>query len=172
MIAGTAKAATCPAPEGASPSLATIDAEARLAYVRGRLVHARKHATVWMASWGTAYTAVVIGQLAALPTATPEELPDRYVGAAGAAIGILATVAVPPAPLLDERELARIEARWRGDRCGLLAEAERLLFHAARRQRFNQGPLMHAGNLAFNVGLGLLLGLGSGSAGAGISVSW
>jgi hypothetical protein len=147
-------------PADASPSLAEIDAEARLGYVRAKLVRARKHATGWMVVFGTFNLSVIVGQLAAIPKATEDELPDRYVGATAASIGLLSVVAVPPAPLLAERKLARLEAGWRGDRCGLLAEAERLFFGAARRQRFGTSWLMHVGSFLFNAGVGLVLGFG------------
>jgi len=140
--------------------LGEVDAEARLGYVRAKLVRARKHATGWMVLFGSFNASVVIGQLASLPTTKPEERPDHYVCATAAAIGLLSIVAVPPAPILAERRLARLEARWGGDRCGLLAEAERLLFGAARRQRFATSWLMHVGSFVFNTGVGLVLGLG------------
>ena len=46
--------------------------------------------------------------------------------------------------------------------CSLVAEAERLLLRDAASEEFGRGPLVHVGNFALNLGLGLLIALGFG----------
>jgi hypothetical protein len=164
LLAGAPARATshCRAPDGASPTLAAIDAETRLRWLDQRLSIDAKRARIWSITWGMAYGSITIGQLALL--ATSEDRGDRaekVVGAASAFIGVLAGVVLPPKIIADQWWWEKHYARSRGDDpCALVNTAERLLARDADSEAFGVGPLVHIGNFAINVAAGLVLGLG------------
>ena len=83
---------------------------------------------------------------------------------AGSAIGVAALAFLPLKVMADQSDLEQLlQAPHPGrDACSLVAEAERLLLRDAASEEFGRGPLVHVGNFALNLGLGLLIALGFG----------
>lgn len=164
-----AEATRCRAIAGGSPALAALSAETRLAWLERRLDADAARARIWATTWGVAYGALTIGQLALLPTAdTTGERAEKVVGASASFIGVLAGLALPLKVMGDQRWWARHRSRLRADAdpCAALNTIELLLLRDAESEAFGVGPLVHIGNFAINVAAGLVLGLGYGRWGA------
>lgn len=134
--------------------------DARIGYLRERLEAARVPAERWTVIWGSVDSALILGQLAALPVAGSRA--DRTVLAAGALSGSLAIgqmiflpVAVPAPPPRD------------GDPCATLAELEASLARGERNQALGAGLAAHAGNVFVNAVVGTLAGVAARRAWSG-----
>ena len=162
--ARAACAGTCPAPTGAQPAVATIDARERLRWIDERLDHEAGKARRWAYGWAIGIGAAGLGSLAPVPFVARGDRIDWYTSAATAAIGVIPFVA---SPLKVTRDAPRLRADIGAAKltddtqvCLLLADAERKLAADAADERRQQGWWMHAGNVAFNTGVLLFLGLG------------
>jgi len=153
-----AGAVECAPIRGGSPALVHVDAEVRLAFLRDGLRSAAHRARLWSWGWGLGYSALTVGQLAITPLFNSDDRKDYYVGAFGSAVGVTALLARPLRVMGDQRWLERRLAATPGaDPCARLAEAERLLLRDAASEEEHQRWFVHAGNFAFNAGLGLVL---------------
>jgi hypothetical protein len=157
-----AGARECPLPDGAASSLATIDAEARLAFLQRGMRKAARQSRIW--AWSSVAALSAVGNfqvLGATHVPDPGDRIDLWVGAASLLFSIAQIAVVPPLVTIDQWKIDRMVARARpdADRCALLAEAERLLVRDARGETIATGPAMHVATLLFNIGTGLVLGI-------------
>lgn len=152
----------CPAPDGASPALGSVDPTHRLTWIDAHLTATEKTARLWTYGWGGGIAAAGVGSLVAVPFVAHENRVDWYTGAVSAAVGVAAFVFAPPAVLHDAPALRGDLARAAPDAdvCALLAGAEARLVHDAQDEQQQRRWYVHVGNLVFNAGLGLFLGLG------------
>lgn len=158
-----AGATQCRAMAGASPALAAIDAETRLAWLDHRLAVDAKRARIWAITWGMAYGTITIGELALIRSASDTgSRAEKVVGASAAFIGVLAGAALPLKVMRDQTWWEHHYALQRGkeDPCALVNTAELLLARDAESEAFGVGPLVHVGNFVINIAAGLVLGLG------------
>ncbi len=167
LVAAPASAAIRCAPiAGAVGRLATIDVETRLEFLRLHFRHDAARARIWAWSWAGVYSGLVSYNAIRLGlAANHDERIDDSVGVAGSMVGVIALAALPQKVMGDQQRFDRLLAAaphspGDGDRCLLLAEGEQMLLRDAESEAFGHGPLIHIGNVAFNLGLGLLLGLG------------
>lgn len=162
--ASVAQAQNCERPPDASAQgVAAQSDEARLAYLSKLLHEESGRARAWMGFWGGTYGLLTIAQLSLMPVFTREEQPDWYWGAASTAFGLAFTLLSKPdvqdgGPIYAQKVSAAAPA----DTCALIAEGERMLELGAANEASSFQWFLHAGNVLFNVGLGLILGLGYG----------
>ncbi len=150
---------------GSSSALAGLDAERRLEFLERRLRHDARRARSWAWSWACIYSGLVSYNALRLGLATNRhDVIDDSVGTAASSVGLIVLAVLPLKVMRDQRHFERMlgAASPHSDRCALLAEAERLLLRDAGSESFGKSPLIHVGNFAFNMGIGLLLGLGFG----------
>jgi hypothetical protein len=166
LSTGTAHADVhCQAIAGGSPRLVGIDARVRLAFIREQLTHDARRARIWAWTWAGIYSALTVSSIVLATTLnTDKDRTDNAIGAGAAAFGLGVLIVMPLAIMRDQRWLERRlrQASADEDPCAELADAERLLLRDAKSEAFGTGPLVHAGNVLFNVGLALVLGAGLG----------
>lgn len=152
----------CAVPEGATPTgIASQGPEARLRFLSKLLEEEGKAAERWTLGWGGLYGTMVVAQLAVMPLFAKEEWPDWYWGAGSALVGVAFAVIDPLEVLHAGAPYARkAEQVTAEDTCQVLLEGERLLREGAEHEAAGTQWYLHAGNVAFNAGLGLVLGLG------------
>ena len=158
-----ARAALCPAPEGASPGLASIDVDTRLAFLQSGMRHAAQQSRIW--AWSTVAALLAVETLQVLGAASAPDRGDRidlWVGSGALLFSLGQMAFVPPLVTLDQWTVDKHVERAtpNNDRCALLAEAERFLVRDALSETRATGNVMHAVTLLFNIGVGLLLGVG------------
>lgn len=155
-------AQTCERPKDSSPSgVAAQSDEARLAFLSKLLLEESHRAYAWRLGWGATYSVLTIAQLGVMQLFTQEEQPDWYWGALSTAVGVAFTLLDPPevlegGPVYAQKAKVVPEV----ERCKLIAEGERMLEQGAAHEQDSVAWYIHAGNILFNVGLGLVLGLG------------
>jgi hypothetical protein len=148
----------CPAPkEAVVGSLAHRGTEERLAFLSTRFVAESEAAQRWTGVWGGSYIALI----GVFPR---EEQPDWYWGALSSAVGVAFSVLDPlevmaGGPVFARRAAAH-DVNDAAATCALLAEGEKLLRASAEHEATGRSWFIHAGNVLFNVGIGLVLGLG------------
>ncbi|MBX7081393.1 MAG: hypothetical protein K1X88_19485 [Nannocystaceae bacterium] len=161
--ASAAAAAPCPIdPEIAphAPALAQQRAEARLAFIRGRMDAAAKPSRQWALGWGVGLGLIAVAQAAAAPFVHPEEAPDFWMGALQAAIGAGERAIFIPHVLIERRRQRKRGAK--GDLCAQLAAAEHAFVHSAKWERRGKALWQHALSIAVNAAVGVALGVGFG----------
>jgi hypothetical protein len=161
---GAAHAVECAPIAGGTPELGRIDANVRLRFIRDRLrVEARK-TRIWAFTWPALYSSVIVYNLAQLNPSDRDNLIDNGTGAAASLVGVLSIALVPPKIIGDQFWLERRlkHAPPGTDVCALLAEAEGLLLRDVKSAAFGKSALVHAGNFAFNMAVGLMLGVAFG----------
>jgi hypothetical protein len=172
MLAADVHAAPlrCPPIPGGNVTLAALDAEARLAFIRTRLRHDAHRARQWSFGFGTSYAIITTASIAYGSAARDRGTKaDVYTGGAGALIGLgLLTLS----PLYVVRDYAMLEAHVAAagpgvDRCRLLAIAEGMLVRDAKSEAFGRGWFTHTGNALLGITTLLVLGLGFHRWGAG-----
>ncbi len=162
LAAALAQAGECPIPQGASPALAAVDGEARLAFIQRGMRYAAHKARVW--AWSSAGVLMAVGNfqlLGALKVPDRGERIDLWVGAASLAFSVAQMAAVPPLVTIDQWTVDRHVRRAAAgaDRCALLAEAEKFLKRDAVSEERGTGLAMQAVTLFFNIGTGAVLGI-------------
>ena len=165
----------CPPMAGSSGALDDVDAEARLTFIQQRMQHDARRARMWAWSWAGAYSGLVVANGIRIGFASGrDDLIDTTLATAASSIGLIALAALPLKVMRDQRALDALIAAppEGGDRCALLAEAERLLLRDAASEALGKSFVVHAGSFVFNVGLGLLLGAGFGHWTQGTIVSF
>jgi hypothetical protein len=145
---------------GGSVALGAADPGRRLRFVQRRLDADAQRVRIWAWSWAGIYSSlVVINGVRLIRSTKRGDIIDNTVATAGSAFGLLVLSIMPPAVLRDEPKLARIVSRYgTDDDCVVLAAAEKILLRDAASEAFGKGPLVHAGNFAFNMALGVLIG--------------
>lgn len=153
----------CPPIAGGSPTLAALDAEARLAFIRARLRHDAHRARQWSLGFGTSYAIITTGSIAYGSAVRDRGTKaDIYTGGASALVGLgLLTLS----PLYVVNDYAMLEAHVASagpgvDRCRLLSIAEGMLVRDAKNEAWNRGWFTHTGNALLGVATLLVLGLG------------
>jgi hypothetical protein len=158
-----ALAEECAPIEGGSSVLEHIDANQRLAFIRERLAADARRARIWSWTWGAAYGAIAGTYYVLSGVESGGDRVNDLVNAAAASVGLAVLVILPLNVMHDQTWLEKRLARAPNDHvCAKLADAERLLIRDAESEAFGKSPLVHVGNIAFNLGLGLLLGVGYG----------
>jgi hypothetical protein len=178
-LAAASGADPVPHPES-FPPLSALAPDVRLHFIDGHLRSEAHRARLWSFGWGGGYGALTVGQ--AVPAFLVEDRGlriDLVVGAVSSLFGVALILFVPLEVMADSDLLAgRLSQLPPGaDPAPLLADAERLFAAAAEDEAFGVSLWLHAGNVAFNVLIGLVLGLGFGrwesgaiSTGIGIAV--
>jgi hypothetical protein len=159
-------AAQCPAPEGASPALAAIDARTRLRFITHLMRDQADRARTWRLSWslvGTALAAGSYGQAAFVDTR--EERIDPIISGTAAAFIPIVFLLNPLRVIGDEDQLAaELDALAYAGRpnepCLTLSHAEILLAKSADNEAFGVGPVGQVIAVAANTTVALVLGLG------------
>ena len=156
--------AECARPKDAtSQGVAGQSDEARLAYLGKLLNDESGRARAYTRAWGAGYGVLTLAQLTIMPFFTREEQPAWYWGAFGAAFGLGFTLLGVP-EVMDGGPLyaKKASAATADNTCELIAEGEKMLEVGADAEVSSFAWYLHAGNVLFNVGLGLILGLGYG----------
>jgi hypothetical protein len=160
LFVGTAHAETCPVPDGYASSLASVDAEARIAFLRSGMRRAAHQSRIWAWSSAAVFTAAFNLQiLAAVGAPDRGNRIDMAVGAAGTAFSLAQMAIAVPLVTLDQWSLDKL-ARKSSDRCAVLAQGERWLLRDARSERWGTGLGMHLSTMLFSIGIGVVLGIG------------
>jgi hypothetical protein len=156
-----ARAENCPAPADA-PLVASIPAEQRLDYLARAFddeVTATDH---WSWMLGSIYTVFAASQASAIPF-FPNDRDTRIdlsVGAVALGVGALSLYVLPLQLTVPLRSARR---HWNeGDRCAVLAEAERTLVSVQQDEARQTGIVPHIVNVVANTGVALILILGYG----------
>jgi hypothetical protein len=162
LVSSAVRATECPLPPGAAPQLASADAEARLKFIQKGMRHAARKARIW--AWSGAAVLVAVGSFqltGAIKVPDRGSRIDLWAGAASILFSLAQMAAVPPLVTIDQWTVDRHvrQAGPDGDRCLLLAEAERLLVRDARSEEQATGLGMQAATLIFNFGTGMVLGM-------------
>lgn len=165
LLVGEAHAAPrlCPPIPGGTSTLAGLDVEARLAFIRARLRHDAHRARQWSLGFGTSYSIIAVGSIA-YGTAVRDRgtKADVYAGGAGALVG-LGLLTVSPLYVVRDHDMLEAHVASAGpaiDRCRLLAIAETMLVRDAKNEAWNRGWFTHTGNALLGVATLLVLGLG------------
>jgi hypothetical protein len=160
LAAAAARAETCPAIAGGGAALAALPAETRVDFIRARLGAERPRARNWRRGFTIGYGALATGQAAALPsTSDAAGRASLGVGAASAALGVVALYAFPLTVIEDAPRISSLAAGPR-ERCAVLTEADAALVRGAASEARGSGATAHLANLGVNAALGLVLGLG------------
>jgi hypothetical protein len=152
------EATYCKPIEGGVGSLARIDADARLEFVRTNLRQGAFDTRIWHSTWSALYGGVAIYQIVSIPFSSHDGKTWHYFGAGGSLLGLGVLQIMPPKVLADAPALELRLVAESG--CAALADAERVLTRDAASEAFSISPMVHAGNFAINIGLVLALGLG------------
>lgn len=150
----------CPSMSGGNDALAEQDPGERIRYVQRHLDDDAQRVRIWAWSFAALHTGLTAGNGAQLVVArTHARKVDQVFATAASAFGLLVLAIMPPSVLRDQPRLTRIVRSYEdpGDRCGVLAAAERIDLRAARSEAFGRGPLVHAGSFVFDATLGALL---------------
>jgi hypothetical protein len=151
-----ASAATCPAPESA-PSVASIDAEKRLAFVERALDRAEHDSARWGHFWRAAFQTTAAVQFGlSLRARNDADRIDLIAGGIKSSVGFtFALVFQLPA---ERHSTPWADRPWRedGDVCTRLAVAESALERDARFEKRGRSLGMHALGFGFNLGVGVV----------------
>jgi hypothetical protein len=148
-------ALVCPAPEGASESLARVDGRRRIAYLDAALTEASIDASNWGRFWrATFQTTAVAGFVVAPFFDKKADRVDSYASGAKSTVGwLFASIFTLPAERHRDREPPK-EAS-----CDTIASLERTLAADGEGERKGRGIGMHVLGGVFNVAVGVTVGL-------------
>ena len=164
VLSLVAQAQNCERPrDSSSKSVAALSDEARLAFLSKLLGDESVRSRNYTLFWGATFSMLTLIQLGLMPLYKHEEQPDWYWGAAGSSVGLAFLLLGVPAVLeAGPRYTQKVSAATPADTCSLIAEGEKLLEAGAETEVASFKWYLHAGNVLFNIGLGLVLGLGYG----------
>ncbi len=157
----SAAALECPVPAGASPTLAGVDAESRLQFVKRTLAQTAQSERRYALGWSLTYTALSAGAWLMVPLGSSNDPGQLWESAWNSGTSAFAALFVLYAPLVAARDAGKMKQILSVsdlDGCARLAESERILKRVADSQQSARKPLAHISSVAFNVGLGLILG--------------
>lgn len=152
----------CPAIAGGNATLAQASPSRRLLFIQRELNVDARNVRVWAWAWSSIYTGLIIGNAARLGTSKAHgDIVDSAFATGASSFGLAVLAVMPPAVLRDQPRLARLVSRYDAtrDSCAVVAGAERILLRDAASEAFGRGPLVHAGNFAFNALLGIVMGV-------------
>ena len=155
----------CAAIEGGSPALEAVDAEARLAFVRGVMRDQGKRADRWRWGWSAVGFALAAGQYALIPF-YPEDKRFEQAFAGTASLYLPLSLAVFPLRIQhysDIVERAAIDAEASGAHmmpCLVLDRAEEQLILAARDEAQLTGAFMQVTTVVLSLGYGAIFAFG------------
>ncbi len=155
VVSKNARATECPAPEGGSERLRSIDAERRLTYVEGALSRAGEQSAKWGGFWRAAFSTSAALQFGLVLAAKKDA--DRIDLVAG---GIKSTVGFTFALLFrlpaERHHEPWAERAWeQGPVCARLASAEAALSRDATFERRGRSLGMQGLGIAFNLAVGI-----------------
>jgi len=154
----------CAAPASAEPEVARLDRATRLRFIQKTLQDTARAEKRFALGWSLTYTGLATGTWLFVPLSPGDQgrLIESAWNSGTAGFAALYVLLDPLMTAHDSHRLERLLSRTEGsgNPCQVLAEAERLLAHAANKETAARGALAQLGNLAFNVGLGLILGYG------------
>jgi hypothetical protein len=127
--------------------------EERFAAIQDRLAASAHDLRVWRWGWGLGGAGATAIQLGLVPIVDDRDARIDLAVGAGSTLAMLVPVLFPPE--IDDRPAV-------GDCAARLADASARLQAAVDSTEAARSPLIHVGNVAFNVGIALLLGLGWG----------
>jgi hypothetical protein len=170
LLATRAQAIDCAKPEGTTAyGVASQSAEARLSYLSKLLDEEGQAARRWTLIWGGSYGLLTVARLGVMSLFPANEQPDWYWGALSTAVGVAFSVLDPLEVLSSGATFAkRAAVATPEETCQLIADGERMLAEGAEHEELGTRWFIHAGNVLFNVGIGLVLGLGYGRWTSGI----
>ena len=156
-------AGECAAPLQAAPALVMQDDDQRLQFIRQSLRDAARLERRFAVGWSITYVGLAGASWVLVPLARDARQNLDAAWNSAKALGASMLVLIEPLQVVrDQRRLEELLAA--GDRpeqrCAQLAQAERLLAHAARSEGRATHVLNHLGSLALNIGLGMALGYG------------
>jgi hypothetical protein len=151
----------CPLPTGSSPTLASRSTEERLAFIQKHIERDAQRARIWAWTWAGLYSALATVNFGLTASNNRGTRVEGYVGGASSLLGLSILGILPLKVMRDQHRLDERLARG-GDRCELLAEAERYLARDAKSEAFGKSPLVWGGTFIYSLGLGFLLGPGLG----------
>jgi hypothetical protein len=148
-------ATTCPAPEGASPVLTSVEGEQRLTYLEGALSRAGEQSTKWGGVWrATFQTAAAVQFSLALVAKKEADRIDLTANGIKASTGFLFA-------LVFRLPAERHDTPW-GDRpwtdgplCARVASAEAALANDAKFEKRGRSIGMQALGIGFNLAVGI-----------------
>jgi hypothetical protein len=151
-----ARAGQCAVPAGADPALGERDAATRLSFVRRSLQDTARVERLYAIGWGLTYAALSAGTWLLVPLSSDPEgqkISSAWSSATSAAASLVSIID-PLRVMADHRRLERLLASSAGrDPCTVLADAERLLAHAAANEQSAHGA--RARSLSLILGYGL-----------------
>lgn len=158
-----AEGAACALPPGASAALGERDPASRLRFIRQSLRDTVRQETFYLGGWSLIYGGIAAGTWIFVPLS--DDVPGQMKESAwnsATAVGAAVLMMIEPLRVRsDQQQLERLLAKSaQPESCAVLKEAERLFAHVAESEINSRGALMHLGNFAVNVGLGLVLGYG------------
>jgi hypothetical protein len=151
----------CPPPIGGSPKLAARSAEERLVFIQKHIDRDAHRARIWAWTWAGVYSALATLNFGLTFSEDHGTRLEGYVGGGSSLLGLSILGLLPLKVMRDQHRLKAQISRG-GDRCELLAEAERLLARDAKSEAFGKSPLVWGGTFIYSLGLGFLLGPGLG----------
>lgn len=153
--------ASCVLPTGASSSLAVHDPAARLHFIRQTLRDTVRQENFYLGAWSVIYGGIAAGTWLFVPLS--DDVPGQTRESAwntATALGAAVVMMIEPLRVgYEQRQLERLVAQ-QTDGCAVLKEAERLFARVAESETSARGALMHVGNFAINIGIGLVLAYG------------
>lgn len=154
--------AECALPAGAQPALGEFAATQRLEFLQHSLQATARHERRFALAWSLSYVGLATSAWVLVPLSSDPQ-GQRISSAWSSATSLTAAVVAiidPLRAIADQRRLDRLLAQSpaRPARCALLAEAERLLTHAAANEQTARGARAHLFGFFTTVGLGLIHG--------------
>lgn len=157
-LAGAPARADCPLPPGASPELARVDADARLAFVRASLARDARDSTLYTTLWVSANGLLLAGTGGIAPFYPESQHASILVGIGATAIAALPLVLLAPSIERDGPAFDRfLRADASADLCDVLRVGEHLLAKDAIEETGVGAWLPQTINVLYNLGVALLL---------------
>jgi len=146
---------TCPAPDGASSTLASVEGERRLTYLEGALSRANDQSVKWGGFWRATFQTAAAVQfgLAFVAKREADRVDLTANGVKSSVAFLFATVFRLPAERHNEPWADR---PWtEGPVCARVAAAEEALAKDAKFERRGRSLAMHALGFGFNLAVGV-----------------
>lgn len=159
-----AAAQSCPAPAGADPALAALDARDRVHFLQRELGAQARYAALWQTTWFLARTGILAEQvaLAALST-SPDDRLDARITSVFAALPPIGTILFGLRVARDGPRFLELDhLDTDASRCALVARGEQFLARDAANEDEQRGWLQHVLHIGGSTALFLILGVGFG----------
>lgn len=158
----TGRAGECVAPPGATPALGELAVKGRIEFLHHSLQATARTERRFALTWSLGYVGLAAGSWVLLPLSSDpqgQRISSTFSSATALAAALVALIE-PLRVIADKRRLDRLlaESPARLHPCAVLAEAERLLAHAAANEHGARGPRARLFGFFTTVGLGLIHG--------------